>query len=120
MRLHWLLIALGLSAVLLIVHLYALEHHLYFYYRWFDTPMHILAGAMMGAAVIGVLLRFRPYSYMLAIAIGAIGWEVFEYAFGLSTGQPDYVWDTLHDILNDVLGAVAIYIIARYTVWRSR
>lgn len=120
MRLRWLLIALGLSLVLLGMHLYAIEHYLYWYYRWLDTPMHILAGAMMGAAVVGVLLRFRPYAYIAAIIVGALGWEYFEYIFKISTGQPDYVWDTIHDILNDVLGATVMYIIARFTVWRSR
>jgi hypothetical protein len=90
MRLRWLLIALALSLVLLGIHLYALDNHLYWYYRWLDTPVHIIAGAMMGAAVVGVLLKFRPYSYMIAIAFGSIGWEAFEY------------------------------IIARYTIWRSR
>jgi hypothetical protein len=119
MRLRWLFIALGLAALLLAIHLYALEHFLYWYYRWLDTPMHILAGAMMGAAVIGVLLKFRPYSYIVAILVGALGWELFEYIFGISTGQPDYVLDTFHDILNDFAGAIIIYIIARYTVWRS-
>ncbi len=120
MRLRWLLSAFGLATLLLAVHLYALQYYLYWYYRWLDTPIHILAGAMMGAAVIGVLLKFRPYSYLLAIAIGSLGWEWFEYLFGLSTGQPNYIWDTLHDILNDGLGAASIYILARYTVWRSR
>jgi len=120
MRLHWLLGALALSLLLLGIHLYALDHYLYWYYRWLDTPVHILGGAMMGAAVVGVLRRFRPYSYVLAIAVGALGWELFEYYFGISTGQPNYVWDTAHDILNDTLGATALYILARYTVWRSR
>ena len=120
MRLRWLLIALGLALVLLGIHLYALDNHLYWHYRWLDTPVHILAGAMMGAAVVGVVLKFRPYSYLFAIAVGALGWELFENVFGISTGQPNYVWDTLHDILNDALGAVALYVLARFTIWRSR
>ena len=120
MRLRWLLIALALSVMLLGIHLYALAHFWYWHYRWLDTPMHILAGMMMGAAIVGVLLRFRPRVYVLAIILGALGWELFEYVFGISTGQPDYVWDTIHDILNDFLGAIILYVLARYTVWRSR
>lgn len=120
MRLRWLLIALALAVVLLGIHLVALQYYLYWYYRWLDTPMHILAGAMMGAATIGVLLKFRPYAYIAVIVIGALGWEAFEYHFGISTGQPHYALDTFHDILNDFLGAIIMYLIARYTVWRSR
>lgn len=119
MRLPWLLVALALSFVLAGANLYALDNYLYWQYRWLDTPMHILAGIVMGAAVIGVLRKFRPYSYLVFIAVGAIGWEVFEYVFSLSTGQPNYVWDTLHDVLNDALGAILVYIIARFTIWRS-
>jgi hypothetical protein len=119
MRLRWLLIAFVLALVLLGVHLYALDNFLYWYYRWLDTPMHILAGAMMGAAIIGVLLKFRPYAYIGAILVGALGWELFEYHFGISTGQPDYVLDTFHDVLNDLVGAIIMYLIARFTVWRS-
>lgn len=120
MRIHWLLAALGLALLMAAMHFYALANHLYWYYRWLDTPMHILGGAMMGAVLVGLLLRFRPYSYLFGVALGAIGWEIFEYVFGLSTGQPNYIWDTLHDVLNDALGALVVYCIARYTLWRSR
>jgi uncharacterized membrane protein YeaQ/YmgE (transglycosylase-associated protein family) len=120
MRLRWLITAFLLSLLLAGLHFYALANHLYWYYRWFDTPMHLIAGVMIGTIAVGILLRFRPYSYMGFIALGAIGWEVFEYSFGLSTGQPNYVWDTLHDILNDVIGGVIVYVIARFTIWRSQ
>ena len=120
MRLTWLLLALVLAALMLGVHLYALDNYLYWYYRWLDIPMHVLGGAVMAAAVIGVLRSFRPITFVLVIAAGAIGWEVFEYLFHISTGQPDYLWDTLHDIVNDAFGALVVYVVARYSVWRSR
>ncbi|KND49989.1 MAG: putative membrane protein (4 TMH) [Parcubacteria bacterium C7867-008] len=119
MRLRWLLGTLLLALILLGVHLYALQNYLYWYYRWLDTPVHILGGTMMGAFIVGVFIKYRPYTYLLGIALGAIGWELFEYYFGISTGQTRYVWDTLHDILNDVIGAVALYVLARFTIWRS-
>jgi hypothetical protein len=119
MRLRWLLIALGLSVVLAGTNLYAMHSFLYWRWRWFDTPMHLLAGVVMGTAAVGVLKTFRPYAYLITIVVGAVGWELFEHYFGLTSLKPAYAWDSYHDVLNDALGAIAVYIYARYTIWRS-
>jgi hypothetical protein len=120
MRLTWLLLALVLALVLAGVHIYAVEHFLYWKYRWFDTPMHMLGGAAIGTftvALIGPV--WRPWHYLAAVAIVFIGWEVFEAAAGIAVlPGVNYTWDTAHDILNDVLGATAVYIIARFTAWK--
>ncbi|MDB5265098.1 MAG: putative rane protein [Parcubacteria group bacterium] len=118
-RLPWLLVTLMLSTALSALNIFALAGHWYWTYRWFDTPMHMLGGATSAAFIVALAGRFRPFLFLAAIAAVAIGWEIFEWQFGLSREQPNYVFDTLHDILNDVIGAALIYTLARYTLWRS-
>lgn len=120
MRLRWLLFALILVALLATLHLWAIHDFLYWRYRWFDTPMHLLGGAAIGAIAVALIgPAWHPWRYLAFIAVAAIGWEVFEAAAGIAVlPGVDYVWDTAHDILNDVFGATLIYAIARFTVWR--
>ncbi len=119
MRLPWLFAALLTSLVLTIVNMVALQNSWYWQYRWIDTPMHLLGGAVIALFLVGLLKNFRPYVFILGIAVTAIGWEIFEYVFHISTNQPHYFLDTSHDVLNDVIGACFVYIIARLSVWRS-
>ena len=119
MRLPWLLVAFLLACVLAGLHFEALERLWYWYHRWLDIPMHFLAGIVMGCAVAGVLGRNRPAFFFATVLAGAVGWEVFEYFAGISTGQPDYWTDTIKDIANGVLGGAIVYLVTRITVWRS-
>ncbi len=119
MRLPWLLTALVASAVLAGLHFNALAHFWYWKYRWLDTPMHLLGGAVLAIFAVALLRSFRPFTFLALMALAAVGWEVFEYVFGISTGQPNYLLDTVHDILNDAIGASFVYVVARFTVWRS-
>lgn len=120
MRLTWLLAALLLVSVLAGVHIYAIEHFLYWRYRWFDTPMHLLGGAAIGTFTIALLGPvWRPWHYLAVAATAFVGWEVFEAVAGISVlPGVDYTWDTAHDILNDVFGATLVYAVARFTVWK--
>ena len=120
MRLRWLIYALCIAGLLAAVHWYATEHFLYWRFRWFDTPMHLLGGATIGTLAVAVLGRFRPWLYLSLIVLAAVGWELFESAAGIAVlPGVDYGWDTAHDLLNDALGGIAVYAIARFTVWRS-
>ncbi len=31
----------------------------------------------------------------------------------------NYVWDTALDILDDAIGAVLVYVVARFTIWKD-
>lgn len=121
MRLTWLLSALALSALLAAAHIYGVEHFLYWKYRWFDTPMHMLGGAAIGTFAIALIGPvWRPWTYLGVIAVVAFGWELFEALAGISVlPGVDYTWDTAHDILNDVIGATAVYAVARFTAWKT-
>ncbi len=119
MNMRWLIATLLLAALLAALHLYALEHFIYWHYRWFDTPMHILGGAMVGASFVAVFPSKNVRLFVVGVLFVAIGWEVFEYVFRISTGQSHYYFDTFHDIANDCIGAFITYLIAKKTIWHS-
>lgn len=114
----WLLIALGLSIALLSVHLHALDQFLYWHHRWLDIPMHMLGGAAAGAFLMAFGTGRRTFTYFLCMMAIFVGWEVFEYAARISTGQPDYWLDTSKDIVDGLIGSAATFLIARKTTWR--
>lgn len=119
MRIRWLIAALVLSALLSVLNIVALDNFWFWRFRWFDTPMHILGGAALGAFAIGLARTYRPLTYLGLLALAYIGWEVFEYVFGLSANQPHYALDTAHDLMNDAVGGLITFFIARFTLWRS-
>lgn len=117
MRLPWLVAALVLAALLALVHLFALAHFWYWEYPWFDVPVHFLAGSFMGTAVVGVLGRFKPKTFLLAVVVGALGWELFELLVNVEH-EANFVLDTALDLLMDTLGITLAYAIARFSIWR--
>lgn len=118
MRLPWLLAALVLSALLSYLHHIALVDFLYWRYEWFDIPMHYLGGVTLGVFLVALSPKYRPRSYMTAIAVLLIGWEAFEYLFGMPREQ-NYAFDTALDLLMGTLGAATTYAAARLSLWRS-
>lgn len=101
-------VALGVASL----HLLAIEYSLYWTFRWLDTPMHLLAGLVIGIGI-GILLAARGWSgrsfylvvILAALAIGAV-WETIEYEAGVSSIEPYFILDTIKDFVNDLLGAV--------------
>ncbi len=83
----------------------------FWYYPWFDVPLHVAAGFTVGAwgAALAARRRYSPgqallFLILLALAVG-LTWELFEYVSGLTRGEPGYWFDTLKDIGDDMLGA---------------
>jgi hypothetical protein len=118
MRLKWLLSSLTLAFFLLVAHFYILENFLYWRFKWMDTPMHVL-GSIVISIFVAVLVGNRHKWYIPIVLLLFTGWEIFEYCAGLPQPQVSYLIDTLHDLVNDGLGAGLIYFIARETLWRS-
>ena len=118
MRIRWLVAALFLSVLLLGLHLYAEAHAWYWIYRWFDIPMHLLGGFTIGVFSVAILGKFRPLLFVVIVLGAAVGWEAFEYLSGITYNEPKYWFDTTHDLLDDALGGIAAYVIARFSVWR--
>lgn len=117
MRIRWLLVALLLSALLAGVHITALLGALYWEYVWLDVPVHYLGGLVVGAFSVAFLWRFRPVSYAFLFALVVVGWEAFEYLFGIPR-ESNYAFDTALDLLVGTFGALTVYAVARFTVWR--
>ena len=117
MRMQWLIGALFLAATLAILAQWALAEHLYWRYYWFDMLMHTIGGALVGTLAVAASLRFRPVMFIAAVAVVAVGWEFFEYAIGAQR-EANFMLDTEIDLLMGAFGALLIYSIARFTIWR--
>ncbi len=117
-RTHWLYCALILCAALAALNLLAFEYYLYWRFWWYDVMMHFLGGIAIGTFLIALSKQPRPRLYAALFAAIAIGWEVFEYFFGLPR-EKNYVLDTATDLVMDTLGATVVYLIAQKTLWRK-
>jgi hypothetical protein len=117
MRFHWLLSSLVFAAILAIANKVAITNYLYWHYLWLDTPMHALGGIVIGVLVVALLGDRRPVAFLALCAAAFIGWEIFEYIAKVPQ-SPNYFFDTTKDLLMDTLGAVAVYVVARKTLWR--
>lgn len=118
MRLPWLIASLCLSTLLAFLHIWATNDFFYWKYAWFDILMHYLGGVTSAVFVSAFLLHKRDYLFIPLLVLIFIGWEVFEYIFGLPV-EANYPVDTALDLLMDTLGAVTVYLIAQKTLWRA-
>ncbi len=118
MRSLWLLGALVLSALLAAFHVHALQEYLYWRNVWLDVPVHFVGGFTIGIFLAGFLIRFRPFLFLTGFFAVAVAWEVFEYYFGVPR-DTNYIFDTTLDLLTGFLGALAAYVLARFTLWRN-
>jgi hypothetical protein len=110
------------------VHILAEYYFWYWTMRWFDIPMHLLGGAWLGASVLWLRndtryftglwkhLRFNglPLALLGGLCVGIV-WEGYELLVRYIGNAPFslsvYVYDTATDIIADVLGAVAGYVL---------
>lgn len=108
------------SALIALFHILALEYFWYWVYWWFDIPMHIVGGFIIGMLVFLFVYPSSPVKALLFV-IGAVltvgvGWEVFEYINGMFI-EGTFFPDTYHDIFADCAGALLAYLyvlIVRY------
>lgn len=119
MRVSWLLGAFVISSVLAALQWWAVTDFLYWHYEWFDIPMHLLGGLSIGVLLVGFLYRHRPLLFVVLLALAIIGWEIFEYYFGIPR-EANYAGDTVQDLILGTLGGSIAYLIARLTLWHSK
>jgi len=108
--------------VIAVVNAFADVYYWYWTIRWFDKPMHFAGGAWLASlgvwwyysrkeiipqkflSVLGVCLAF-------SFGIGFI-WEIYEAAVSFITaGHLSELWDTLGDLLFDILGSITVAIL---------
>jgi len=121
---------LGLSLLVAfsvgVLHQWALGSYLYWVYDWFDILMHFLAGLCVSLFSLW-LFYFSPLAReapknkkaVLFVSLGAVlilglFWEVFELFIWHTYDEPNFVADTLGDIVLDILGGFVAY---RYFVF---
>lgn len=117
MRLRQLLFSLFLAILTLGSDLEITWRHLWYPYPWLDIPMHLLGGFAVGSFLLALFGR-RVWPFVLLMTAVAVGWEIFEYVSGITAGELGYWLDTGHDLLDDALGALAAYYVARKAPWR--
>ncbi len=132
----------GLLLVAIVVGVNALAHtlSLYWIYKWFDNPMHISGGVAVGylsiffwrvhvarknARLPTAHATHREYSSRIFAAgiVGAliigIAWEFLERAYGLSGFSGTFIFDTLKDLVNDMMGGIIAAMIWELSLLRS-
>jgi hypothetical protein len=106
-----------------LIHVKAMHEKLYFFYPYFDVPVHFLGGisaALLFLFIYLIITKARSSEWnerevALTIIFGTlaigIGWEIFEYLAGLTT-ELNYARDTLLDLTMDVMGSLVVAIAA--------
>ncbi|MBI4095024.1 MAG: hypothetical protein HY435_02430 [Candidatus Liptonbacteria bacterium] len=126
----------ALLAAIAIAHYFGLSKLLYWKIAWYDIPMHLAGGAWVGLLFFylfeerwGILTdRISApariiFSLGFAALVGVL-WEFYEYfadvfilkKYTIFSAQPGLV-DTLQDLLNDLIGAVAVAVL---WIWFQR
>ncbi|MDB5266667.1 MAG: seg [Parcubacteria group bacterium] len=116
MKSKFLFVSLGLFFLMFILHLLGSYLYLYWTAWWFDNLVHFTGGVGVGffmvwlslySGIFGSELPSRKKifftSLFLTVVVGA-GWELFEYANGLTQSTEGYALDTFHDLLADTFG----------------
>lgn len=97
----------------------------YFYWdvSWFDTMMHFLGGFALGLFFIWLIYarrKVRPslkqslFTATAMVLLVGVGWEVFEYANGLTQSTEVYRSDVRNDLIADIAGAFLAGCLARW------
>lgn len=111
---------LVLSAVIAITHVAAIEFSIYWTLVWFDLVVHFLGGILIGLIGIWLLRFWHVRLSPRQVFVGVLGtvlvvgglWEVFEWLAGNLMHAKNPVLDTTLDLLMDVLGGAAAYVLA--------
>lgn len=86
---------------------YALIHFWYWKYWWLDIIMHFSGGVVI--ALISYALGARRTGILLGVLAVGILWELFEFGIGVSVTEPNFIPDSMLDLVMDMLGAAVVY-----------
>ena len=108
------------AALIAGLNLLALKYFLFWRLWWFDIPMHILGGFIIGSMALWFIAYEVPIGIrskinrilvaILATFVIGVLWEIFEYKTGITKGEPGYWFDTIHDVIDDVIGGLIAYL----------
>lgn len=107
MRLTLLTLSSLIALLMAVVQHYALLYSWYWTYPFLDSAMHFSGGALITLIAVAFLgVRVRTVAIMFVVAVL---WEVFEFVIGVSVAEPNFVSDTLTDLVFDILGGGVAY-----------
>lgn len=108
----------------LLLHLYGMAEHLYIKYWFYDIIAHILGGVgiTMSLYCISLFLKIEINNKVLSIILlltflAGLSWELFEIYFKLTGSRlwtMPYYFDTVMDLLNDMIGSVLVCLTIKY------
>lgn len=119
MRKDILLTILFGSILIAFFHIIALQFYFYWTVGWYDIPMHIAGGALIGlsglwiiylSGIFGTVPRHTFFSivsvsFFSALIVGIL-WEMFEVKAGLTSASFVDRIDTVKDIIDDMIGSL--------------
>ena len=98
-------------------------YNLYWVYRWYDIPMHMLGGLWVSLFSLSIfsyfgkknsIVNYRMKAFLIvffALLFITISWEIFELWGGITfINERGYWFDTLHDIFNAYVGGMVAYV----------
>lgn len=109
------------ASVLAVIHYLAIELYLYWIYPWFDMITHSLGGVVVALGYMSVrdffpsvgLVWQKFIPTMLFVLAVAFAWELFEIWAGIPLDEPDYLLDTITDLVLGLSGGVVGYLVAK-------
>ena len=119
----FLYVSLASAFIFLVLHYLGMKFHLYWIYRWYDIPLHLLGGFWLSLLGLWISVRFGHIDSIVgykskaliiavisAFVIG-IAWEIFELIAGLtSLNESGYLKDFSGDVFFTFLGGVIAYL----------
>ena len=106
--------SLFIAFCIIIVNYYAEIYQVYWLFSWFDIPMHIMGGFMVGSFAQTGLDYLRSSNLinknrtiLIASAVIFVGvvWEMVEWRAGITDGLgPISRLDTIKDVIDDIIG----------------
>ena len=124
--LEMLIFSLLTISLISFLHSLALNNYFYWLYWWFDVLMHFLGGFWVGMTSLWIFFfsgifktHFLTKRNLLLVAsvsviVWGVSWEVFESVVWQTFKDPNFLFDSIIDILLDFLGGFIAY---RYFVF---
>lgn len=107
-------LALLITGLIGWLYLYGTDNFLFWYYPWYDAPLHILGGVVIGLWGSAVASRVRLSTRATTLLVGAlalvvgVAWEVMEHVAGFrELTDVGYFVDTAQDLACTLGGALA-------------
>ena len=117
------IISFILLIIIAVFNYLGVKFYLYWVYRWYDIPMHMLGGLWVSLFTLSVysyfyknvsILNYRRKVFttvFIVLIFVIIFWEAFELVGGITSWNNNGYWmDTLGDILNGFIGGTMGYL----------